>query len=247
MKTVYCAIIEDEPLGAKTLRSLLKKYQPQFELERIGRNLAEAREILLDEDIDLVFADIELLDGNIFEVLKDTPISPSKQIIFTTAYEEFGAKAFNYAALHYLLKPVNPEEFDKAIARYRDIVLGKGTSTADAIEEDFSIGKLVLPTQNGLLFVEYNEVVRVQSSNKYSIVFTTDRKQHIVSKPLSRFEEVLEKKGFVRVHDSHIINLTHVKSYSKGKGGEIGMSDNSIVPISVRRKDTLGSIFKDML
>lgn len=246
MKTVYCAIIEDEPLGAKTLRSLLKKYQPQFEVERTGRNMAEAKEILLDEDIQLVFADVELLDGNIFEVLKETNIPSTKHIIFTTAYEEFGAKAFNYAAIHYLLKPINPDELDKAINRYKDIVLGRDSSN-DAIEEDFSIGKLLLPTQNGMLFVEYDEVIRVQSSNKYSIVFTTDKKQHIVSKPLSRFEEVLLKKGFLRIHDSHIVNLNHVKSYNKGKGGEIGMSDGSMIPISVRRKDALSGIFKDMI
>ncbi|MBS1614080.1 MAG: response regulator transcription factor [Bacteroidetes bacterium] len=246
MKTVYCAIIEDEPLGAKTLRALLKKYQPQFEVERTGRNMAEAKDIFEDPDIDLIFSDVELLDGNVFEVLKTLGQPLNKHIIFTTAYEEFGAKAFNYAALHYLLKPINPDELDKAITRYKDVVQGKANSN-DAIEEDFTIGKLLLPTQNGMLFVEYDEVVRVQSSNKYSIVFTTDKKQHIVSKPLSRFEEVLIKKGFIRIHDSHIINLNHVKSYNKGKGGEIGMSDGSMVPISVRRKDALATIFKDMI
>lgn len=246
MKTVYCAIIEDEPLGAKTLRSLLKKYQPQFEVERTGRNMAEAKDIFEDPDIDLIFSDVELLDGNVFEVLKTLGQPLNKHIIFTTAYEEFGAKAFNYAALHYLLKPINPNELEKAITRYKDIVQGKANSN-DAIEEDFTIGKLLLPTQNGMLFVQYDEVVRVQSSNKYSIVFTTDKKQHIVSKPLSRFEEVLIKKGFIRIHDSHIINLNHVKSYNKGKGGEIGMSDGSMVPISVRRKDALAGIFKDMI
>ncbi len=246
MKTVYCAIIEDEPLGAKTLRALLKKYQPQFEVERTGRNMAEAKDIFEDPDIDLIFSDVELLDGNVFEVLKTLGQPLNKHIIFTTAYEEFGAKAFNYAALHYLLKPINPDELDKAITRYKDVVQGKVNSN-DAIEEDFTIGKLLLPTQNGMLFVQYDEVVRVQSSNKYSIVFTTDKKQHIVSKPLSRFEEVLIKKGFIRIHDSHIINLNHVKSYNKGKGGEIGMSDGSMVPISVRRKDALAGIFKDMI
>lgn len=246
MKTVYCAIIEDEPLGAKTLRSLLKKYQPQFEVERTGRNMAEAKDIFEDPDIELIFSDVELLDGNVFEVLKTLGQPLNKHIIFTTAYEEFGAKAFNYAALHYLLKPINPNELEKAITRYKDIVQGKANSN-DAIEEDFTIGKLLLPTQNGMLFVQYDEVVRVQSSNKYSIVFTTDKKQHIVSKPLSRFEEVLIKKGFIRIHDSHIINLNHVKSYNKGKGGEIGMSDGSMVPISVRRKDALAGIFKDMI
>lgn len=248
MKTVHCAIIEDEPLGAKTLKSLLKEYQPQFVVDKLGRNMAEAKEILLDDDIDLVFADVELLDGNIFEVLKTIDWPTSKHIIFTTAYEEFGAKAFNYAALHYLLKPINPIELEIAINRYRDTVLTDKTETSlEVAGDDFSISKLLLPTQNGMLFVDYNDVVRIQSSNKYSIVFTADKKQHIVSKPLSRFEELLLKKGFLRIHDSHMINLLHVKSYSKGKGGEIGMSDGSMVPISVRRKEALAAIFKDMI
>jgi len=247
MKIVKCAIIEDEPLGAKTLKSLLKKYQSDFVVEKLGRNLKEAAEILNDEDIDLVFADVELLDGNIFEVLKEINFgSTTKQIIFTTAYEEFGAKAFNYPALHYLLKPINPDELDKAILRYKEVAqLGKAVDTENA--NDFDIGKMLLPTQNGMIFVDYDKVIRIQSSNKYSIVFTTDNKQLIVSKPLSRFEDVLTSKGFIRVHDSHMINSKHIRTYIKGKGGEIEMSDGVSIPISVRKKDALAAIFKNII
>ena len=107
--------------------------------------------------------------------------------------------------------------------------------------------KLSLPTQNGMLFIDYDDVIRIQSSNKYSIVFTTEGKQHIVPKSLSRFEEVLTRKRFVRVHDSHIVNIHHLKGYLKGKGGEIIMSDESHVPVSIRKKDTLTSLFKNPL
>jgi two-component system LytT family response regulator len=248
MKIVKCAIIEDEPLGAKTLKSLLKKYQPEFVVDIIGRNLKEAEEILNDDSINLVFADIELLDGNIFEVLKEVDLEESrKYIIFTTAYEEFGAKAFNYPALHYLMKPINPDELDRAILRYKEVAqLGMATETQEN-ESNFDIGKMLLPTQNGMIFVDYDNVIRIQSSNKYSIVFTTEKKQLIVSKPLSRFEDVLSKKGFIRVHDSHILNMKHVRSYIKGKGGEIEMSDGVSIPISVRKKDALAAIFKNII
>lgn len=248
MKIVKCAIIEDEPLGAKTLKSLLKKYQPEFVVDTIGRNLKEAEEILNDDTINLVFADIELLDGNIFEVLKEVDLEEKrKYIIFTTAYEEFGAKAFNYPALHYLMKPINPDELDKAILRYKEVAqLGMANETQEN-ESDFDIGKMLLPTQNGMIFVDYDNVIRIQSSNKYSIVFTIEKKQLIVSKPLSRFEDVLSKKGFIRVHDSHMINMKHVRSYVKGKGGEIEMSDGVSIPISVRKKDALAAIFKNTI
>lgn len=251
MKTIKCAIIEDEPLGAMALESMLKKYQPQMVVTHFGQSLAQAREILTNKDVALVFADIELVDGNIFDVLNDLGIGEAKHIIFTTAYEEFGAKAFNYPAIHYLLKPINPIELEKAIRRYKTLVFGPNNKETDKAgdenEREFELEKLSLPTQNGMLFVDYDDVIRIQSSNKYSIVFTVEGKQHIVPKSLSRFEEVLSKKQFVRIHDSHIVNVHHLKGYLKGKGGEIIMSDGTHVPVSIRKKDALASIFKHPL
>jgi two-component system, LytTR family, response regulator len=246
MKMIKCAIIEDEPTGAKMLVSLLSSYEPQFTVIAFAKTMTEAEQIFKDKNIDLIFADIELSDGSIFEVLNRIELEPGKQIIFTTAYEEFGAKAFNYPALHYLLKPIHPEEFKKALNRYKTIAL-KETEIEPQEKVNtpqFEIEKFTLPTQNGILFIEFDDVIRIQSSNKYSIVFTIDRKQHIVSKPLTKFEELLAKKGFIRVHDSHIINVHHLKEYLKGKGGQIVMSDDSHVPISIRRKEALSAFLK---
>ena len=251
MRNINCAIIEDEPLGAKSLESLLKNNHPGFNVTAFAKTLVETRKILSDKNISLYFADIELLDGNIFEVLKEVELGKGKYIVFTTAYEEFGAKAFNYPALHYLMKPINPDELARAINRYLEVAHNEvnneaNTETQNAIAE-FGKSKLVLPTQNGNSFIDINAIVRIQSSNKYSVVFTTDRKQHIVAKPLARFEEVLESKGFIRTHDSHNINVAHIASYIKGKGGEFVMADDSHVPVSARRKDALASILKNIL
>ncbi|MDB5284853.1 MAG: DNA-binding response regulator [Bacteroidota bacterium] len=251
MRTINCAIIEDEPLGAKSLSALLKSKHPEYEVVKFGKTLQEARDLFNDKAINLYFTDIELLDGNIFEVLRDTQLGKGKYIVFTTAYEEFGAKAFSYPALHYLMKPINPPELAKAITRYEEVAFNEGNS----VEKDpkleslqqFGQNKLVLPTQNGTSFIDINSIIHIQSSNKYSVVFTTDRKQHIVVKPLTRFEEVLADKGFIRVHDSHIVNIHHVVVYLKGKGGEIVMSDESHVPVAARRKDALSAILKNVL
>jgi two-component system, LytTR family, response regulator len=251
MRTVNCAIIEDEPLGAKSLESLLKNNYPEIIVRGFAKTLEQAKDILSDTSIALYFVDIELLDGNVFEVLKDVELARGQYIVFTTAYEEFGAKAFNYPALHYLMKPISPNELAKAIGRYKEIAFNEAgkDEKGDLQNSIAALGKnkLVLPTQNGNSFIDINAIIRIQSSNKYSVVFTTDRKQHIVSKPLARFEEVLENKGFLRTHDSHIINVAHIAAYIKGKGGELVMVDDSHVPVSARRKDALSAILKNII
>ena len=251
MKMINCAIIEDEPLGAKGMQALLKNNHPNFVVTAFARTIEETKSVLSDKTISLFFADVELLDGNIFEVLKESHLEKSQYIIFTTAYEEFGAKAFNYPALHYLLKPINPAELAKAVNRYLE-VSGNGKNASDKTEAQHPIAelganKLVLPTQNGTSFIDINTIIRIQSSNKYSVVFTTDKLQHIVSKPLTRFEEVLEHKGFLRAHDSHLVNVEDIKAYIKGKGGELVMIDSSHVPVSARRKEALSAILKSII
>jgi two-component system LytT family response regulator len=251
MKNVICVIIEDEPLGAKSLESLLKNNHPSYVVKRVAKTLQEAKDALADDSVSLYFTDIELVDGNVFEILPKDDFIKGKYFIFTTAYEEFGAKAFQFPALHYLMKPISPEELKKAIKRYEEVAFNRVNwnekeERIDGIEQ-LSRNKLVLPTQNGTSFIDISSIVRIQSSNKYSILFTTDRRQHIVVKPLSRFEDVLAEKGFIRTHDSHLINVRHVVHYIKGKGGEIVMSDNSKVPVATRRKEMVSAIFKNVI
>ncbi|HWB63313.1 MAG TPA: LytTR family DNA-binding domain-containing protein [Chitinophagales bacterium] len=250
MTEINCAIIEDEPLGAKSLEELLKKRHPEIKVIAFAKTLEEAAGLFNKPGITLYFTDIELQDGNIFDILNKIMLDKGKYLVFTTAYEEFGVKAFSYPALHYLMKPINPQELDKAIDRFREITGGGKMASADGSNEakgEFLLNKIILSTQNGTSFIDINSIIRVQSANKYSIVFTTDKKQHIVTKPLTRFEEVLGNKGFLRVHDSHLVNVHHINNYVKGKGGELIMSDNSEVPVSQRRKEALSAILKNIL
>ncbi len=245
MKIIRSAIIEDEPRGTQTLLSLIKENHPDVRVSRFARTVAEAKEALIDKTINLFFADIELLDGNIFEALDTTTLDASQHIVFITAYSEYGVQAFNYPTIHYLMKPISPVGLAKAIARYKEAHMGMEAprKSIDPINK-FERDKILLPTQNGATFIDVDTILRIQSANKYSIVFTSDKKQHIVSKPLLRFEELLVEKGFIRVHDSHLINIYQITTYMKGKGGEVVMSDGSHVPISSRRKDMLSELLK---
>lgn len=248
MKKIRAVIIEDEPAGTKNLLSLIKEYHTDVDILSCVQTVRDAKNVLADKSVDLFFADIELLDGNIFEALEVVKLMPGQQIIFTTAYSEFGVNAFEYQAIHYLLKPISPDGLAKAMARYKEAtqkpyVVGPNDKGQDSLQK-FEQDKILLPTQNGATFINLHTIIRVQSANKYSIVFTSDKKQHIVSKPLLRFEELMTDKGFIRVHDSHIINIHQITTYKRGNGGEVVMSDDSHVPISSRRKEKLSEILR---
>lgn len=234
-------IIEDEPMGLKNLVALLELHHPEIKVIATATNLEEARKVFKLEDAELFFVDVNLKDGSIFEVLNELDEENEKPVVFITAYEEYGAKAFKYPALHYILKPVNPAELNRAVQRfYSQSRKEEADNTPDlAIQFD----KILLPTQNGFIFLEAGQIIRIQSANKYSIVFTTDKQQHIVSRPLNRFEALLNAKGFLRVHDSHLINLAHIREFFRGKTAEIKMSDEVMIPVASKKRDALQSLF----
>ena len=242
---IKAIIVDDEKKFTDSLNQMINEnFHDRVHIIAKSKSVKEAVHAIKIHDPDLVFLDIEMPPGNGFQVLEQIE-NKKFEVVFTTAYEEYGAKAFSHPALHYLLKPIDPTELEIAINRYRAAV---GRTAGEGKEETFMLNKLALPTQSGTVFVDFDDVVRIQSANKFSVVSTRDKKQYIVSKPLSRFEEVLDGKGFFRVHDSHLINLSHLKKYVReGKTGEIILSDDSKVPVSSRRKDAVNAIFKNLL
>ncbi len=232
MKKIKTLIVEDEPKSLKTLMGMLKDYHPKVEVVGTAGSVKEARKIADSLEFDLMFVDVNLPDGNGFETLEHVR-HKNPEVIFTTAYDHFAAKAFEYQALHYLLKPVSPDDLAEALDRFerkRENGSNPKTKTSKA-------NKLSLRSNEGMVIVDLDDIISVQAADKYSIFHFTNRKDLIISKPLSKFEEALADAGFYRVHDSHLVNLSHIRSYAKGKGGTIELSDGSKVEVSFRKKD----------
>ena len=97
--------------------------------------------------------------------------------------------------------------------------------------------KITIPTIDGLEFLEVSNIIRCESDVNYTNIFTKDNKKILVSKTLKSFEGLLANCNFFRVHNSHLINLDYIKKYTKGKGGYVTLTDNSIIEVSTRRKD----------
>lgn len=210
---------------------MLKDYHPRVEVVGTAGSVKEAKKVADGLDFDLVFVDVNLPDGNGFETLEHVR-HKNPEIIFTTAYDHFAAKAFEYQALHYLLKPVTPDDLAEALDRFDR---KRETNASGKIKS--KANKLSLRSNEGMVIVDLDEIIYVQAADKYSIFHFTNRKELIISKPLSKFEEALSDAGFYRVHDSHLVNLSHIRGYAKGKGGTIELSDGSKVEVSVRKKE----------
>jgi two-component system LytT family response regulator len=233
-------IVEDEVHSRKTLINFLTKYHKQCTVVGSAETVSEAIKKIVEVKPELLFLDIDLPDGNGFEILNHLS-QPWPAVIFVTAYNQYAVKAFQVSAIDYLLKPVDPELLKKAIDKVSDIT----TSQSDNVKrsEAFSsntgskLNKLALPTLNGIHLVKIDEVIRIEADGNYSKIFLENGENILVSKSLKTFDTWLEGLSFFRVHHSHIINLNFLHKYIKGEGGTAILENGDEIEVSRRRKE----------
>ncbi|MCH6232475.1 LytR/AlgR family response regulator transcription factor [Cognataquiflexum rubidum] len=231
-------IVEDELSDQTTMVQLLAPYQ-NLKLCGLASNIEQAALISNKMEIDLVFSDVMLPPFTSFDWLSKLSEIPF-EIIFTTSFEEFAVKAFKLAAIDYLLKPIDPTDLEKAINRFLSKKESKNEKV-DLLLKNLSVQKeqvkIALPTLHGYIFIKISDIIRCESDNTYTTFFTIDKRKILVSKTLKDVEEMLEDYRFFRVHNSHLINTDYLLEYYKGEGGQVKLSDGSVVDVSRRKKD----------
>jgi len=240
---IKAIIIDDEQHCIDRLDGLLKQHFVQtINLAGSFQTIEEALTGIRNIQPDLVFLDVQINDKTGFDLLKQIG-EINFEIIFTTAYEKYAVQAFRFSALDYLLKPVDPDDLKAAILKLKEVISKNDTAgKLDVLFHNLKniqgISKRIcVPVINGLVFLQVNDIIRCQSEINYTNIFLKDKHTLLVAKTLKEFENLLSDYNFFRVHNSHMINLNYVKSYNKGKGGYITMTDNSSVEVSTRRKD----------
>jgi two-component system LytT family response regulator len=225
-------IIDDEEDGRDYIALLLANEFPDLELSFQASTIEEAYPQLLKQQPDILFLDIELEDGTGFELL-DKLQKISSQIIFITAYEQYAVRAIKKGATDYLLKPIKRSDFIMAVNKsLENIRNNKQLSQKDQLH-----AKINLPTLNGFKRILISDIIRCEADSNYTFFYLSDKSKILVSKTMQEFEELLQDHDFFRAHHKHLINLRHFKEYIKGKGGQIVLSDNSVIDLSVRRKN----------
>lgn len=236
MKTV---IVDDRNSIREFITQLLFNVDG-IEVVGEAENVAKAITLINKAKPELILLDIQLPDGNGFEILEGLTYNEYK-VIFVTSHEEFAIRAFKYSALDYVVKPIDPEVFYSAIEKAKSHFSAgdqqlKITSLIENLTGNKTSKKLVLNTQETVHVVNSDEISRCESDGSYTWVYFQERKI-MISRKLKDFEEMLSGLSFYRSHRSHLINLNYVDRYEKKDGGYIIMKDNTSVPLSSAKKE----------
>jgi len=244
-------MVDDEEGNIVTLSEMLRQYCPEVNICGAAANIQQGEELVKKYNPDLLFLDIEMPFGNGFELL-DKLMPLTCEVVFITAYNQYAIKAFKYTALDYLLKPLSIEELKAAIEKVQVRMLQKKghnvrvenlLSNIKVDDKDVSIS---LPVGNEMLFVPISSIALIEADGNYCNVYLADKKKILALKSLKDFQQMLPENIFLRVHHSSIVNINHIKKYTKGRGGKIEMKDGSLVEVSVRKKDHFMSILNNI-
>jgi len=211
MTPTRAVIVDDEALARERVRTLLAGASSITVVAECSGG-REAVEKILAERPDLVLLDVQMPDLDGFEVLEAVASEWLPAVIFVTAYDEYAIKAFDVHAIDYLLKPIEPERFRKALARVqkRDLI---------AMLDERPIDRLVIRTRSKVSFLKPSEIDWIEADGKHAILHA-GRETHVVRHTLTRLEQRLASHGFVRVHRSAIVNVDRIKELEPWFHGE---------------------------
>ena len=241
---LHALIVEDELNSQELLKEIIEEYCEGVKVVATAQGVAEALEKIAEYKPQLLLLDIELSDGDGFQVLEQVE-EVDFDVIFTTAYDQYAIKAFKFAATDYILKPVDIEELQEAVKRIVEKRQNPDDNPASEqiqaliknirnIQQPFK--RIVLPTSNGFTVVDPKDIVRCEADRNYTFIFLRDKRKILVSRTIKEYEEMLVDFNFFRIHQSHLINLAFLKNYTRGRGGYVELTDGSVMDVSARKK-----------
>ncbi len=229
---VQISIVDDEKHGRDYIALLLKKNFPETEIIFQTASIEETYIHLIKTVPDIMFLDIQLSDGTAFDLLSKFKDLPS-QIIFITAFEEYAIQAIRNGATDYLLKPINKIDFIIAVKKALDNLNKKRLLNNNMM----NMQKISLHSVQGFTLVNIEDIVWCEADSNYTVFYMTNKSKIMVSKTLHEFEKNLLSHNFFRIHHKYLINMVHLQEYIKGKGGQVIMTDNTVLNVSQRKRN----------
>ncbi len=234
------AIIDDEKNVRIVLKNLLQLLFTNCEIVAEAGSVKEAVKLLAQTKPDIVLLDIKLEDGTGFSLLQQLP-SLDFKLIFVTAFNQFAVKAFRFNALDYLLKPIDPTELQDAIEKVQESVLDKN-ELKRLIDNAASnkTSQIVIKTTNKTYFIELSDILYCQAEGAYAKIITK-KETILASKNLKHFTDLLSEQGFIRTHQSYLVNKSEIESINNNI---LVLKDGAEIPISVRKKSEIVASLK---
>ncbi|HRO70588.1 MAG TPA: LytTR family DNA-binding domain-containing protein [Chitinophagaceae bacterium] len=246
MSIIKAVIIDDEQHSIDTLKWKLENYCPNVTVEASFDNPAEGIRYLKSNKPDLLFLDIQMPMLTGFDVLEELGRDLSFDIIFITAYDNFGIQAVKFSALDYLLKPVQNRDLKEAIDKH----LKKASQKIPPVQVEALLnnvqaekkgrtGKIALASKESIEFVDPFQIILCEANSNYTNVYLAEGRKKVISRTLREFEEMLSVYDFFRPHNSFLINLKRVKVFIRGDGGYLVMENKMKVLVSKSKREEL--------
>jgi len=234
-------IIDDEPDAVLSIELIITEYCTDVEIVGKAYSAIDGKTQIIEKKPDFIFLDIDMPRGTGFDLLEMFP-EINFDVIFVTAYSDYAIKAFKYSAVDYILKPI---DIDELIGAVNKVKKRKDEKSTQSINYDVLLSNIrnkghktiAVPNTTGIDFVNLENVIRFKAEGSYTKIIISGQNDILASKNLKEYQELLSENEFFRPHNSHLINLSHVKRYVQKDGGYLEMSDDSIVPMSRRKKD----------
>ncbi|MGH1335116.1 MAG: LytR/AlgR family response regulator transcription factor [Aureispira sp.] len=241
-------IVDDEPKAQKILTTLLLQYTKDIQIVGVASSAQEALEKIKATHPQLVFLDINMPGQDGFSVLASLK-KITFEVVITTAYSEYALNAIKFSAIDYLLKPIDLGELQAAIQKCQEKIKTQKNESVLFLPSLFfdtqkQVGKIALPIAKGFEIITIADIVYCEASGSYTLINTSNNQQFTVAKNLKFFETKLAETGFLRLHDSFLVNTQHVVRVIKGKPTKVSISTGIEIEVSRSRKSTSMQYFK---
>lgn len=241
-------LIDDEKNNLDNLVNIVGRYCPGVEIVALAGNAEEGRAAILRERPELVLLDIQMPGQNGFELLQTLGVYDF-EVIFITAWDQYAIQAVRFSAVDYLLKPVNIDDLQAAVARAEARSRSKRQNMQlenllQLLRQQKEEHRIALTGLKETRFVPTGEIIRCESSNNYSTFYLRDGEKLVVSRPIYEYEELLQSYGFIRCHQSHLVNCRAVRSWVREDGGYLVLDNGDQVPVSRGKKDAVAAALR---
>lgn len=232
-------IVDDDKSVIESIKDLILYFDLELSLLGVANSVEEGTKLANKVRPKLIILDVEMPDGKGFDLIRRLDFQPS--IIFVTGHSDYALKAFDYPAVHFLVKPIGIQNLKDAIQKYHDFQEKFKSNAAPELNENQEQGvakpnKIAIPTSEGQKFFDIDSIVRFEGESNYSVVILTDGKRIMLSKTLSIVEKNLPQDVFLRVHKGHIVNMHYIKAIPKNKTMQIEMNDGIVIGVPYDRK-----------
>lgn len=236
-------IIDDEEPSRSLLGKLLKEYCPEVEIVGEADDVPSGVKVITRTKPDIVFLDIEMPGYTGFQLL-DFFDDITFDIIFTTAYQQYAVQAFEVSAIDYLLKPIQVSQLTRSVAKAskrheNPHLLERLEMLKQNIQPEKVVSRVALPVTDGYMFVDIDNITYCEADGSYAKLHFSNAPDLIVSRTLKDLEQMLQHPAFIRVHRSFLVNIKHVKLFSRKDGGFITMNDKRDLPVAKERAEDI--------